>query len=196
MFGRLFKRKTKSSAQYVVARLNARLQPINRGAIFEDPLNKVLTERKAGEVCGGGSALSEVGEIECCDIEIQIAGPTSEAVDLVIKTLETLGAPKGSTLRIEAEDREVEFGVADGLAVYLNGTDLSPETYAEADPDFICNEFVRLLGDEGRLLSMWHGPTETALYVYGRSFQSMKERLGGFLKSYPLCQKCRVVQIA
>jgi hypothetical protein len=196
MFGRLFKRKTKSSAQYMVARLNARLMPINRGAIFEDPLNKELTERKAGEVTGGGSALSQLGEIECCDIEIELSGSTAETISLIIQTLEKLGAPKGSKLRVEAEDREVEFGVTEGLAVYLNGTDLSPETYAESDPDFICSEFVRLLGDEGRLLSMWHGPTETALYVYGRSFQTMNERLDGFLKSYPLCQKCRVVQIA
>jgi hypothetical protein len=32
--------------------------------------------------------------------------------------------------------------------------------------------------------------------MYGKSFATMKDRLAGFLGSYPLCQRARVVQIA
>ena len=57
-------------------------------------------------------------------------------------------------------------------------------------------EFGRLLEGEGRVLSYWQGPTETSLYMYGPSFKTMNERLRPFLETYPLCQRCRVVQIA
>jgi hypothetical protein len=32
--------------------------------------------------------------------------------------------------------------------------------------------------------------------MYGDSFEAMKEALAGFLASYPLCEKARVLQIA
>jgi hypothetical protein len=44
--------------------------------------------------------------------------------------------------------------------------------------------------------SVWDGPTETALYAYGASFKEMSERLAGFAATYPLCERCRIVQIA
>jgi hypothetical protein len=80
--------------------------------------------------------------------------------------------------------------------VYLNGTDLPHEVYAECDANFVLSEFTRLRGSDGKVHSHWQGPAETALYMYGPSFESMKHRLTGFLTSYPLCQRARVVQIA
>lgn len=36
----------------------------------------------------------------------------------------------------------------------------------------------------------------TALYFYGTSFLTMKEKMNPFISSYPLCQKCMIEQIA
>ena len=58
------------------------------------------------------------------------------------------------------------------------------------------SEFNRLCEGEGEVMSHWQGPRETALYLYGGSFANLKARLTPFLDAYPLCQKCRVVQIA
>jgi hypothetical protein len=97
---------------------------------------------------------------------------------------------------LEAQGEELPFGINEGLAVYLNGTDLPDEVYAECDSNFVYSEFNRLLGPAGKVHSHWQGPTETALYMYGPSFEAMKSRLANFLDSYPLCQRARVVQIA
>jgi hypothetical protein len=181
--------------QLFVARLNAKLQPMHRGEIFEDPLDEELRKSSLGSVSGGGTQMAKTGEVECCDIEIEVDAASEESAASIVRILERLGAPKGSKL-ILARNNETLFGSTEGLAVYLNGTDLPEETYKECDSNFVYAEFDRLLGGEGQVYSYWQGSRETAFYMYGNSFVAMNERLQSFLSSYPLCQQCRVVQIA
>ena len=196
MFGNLFRLRSKPVKQFLVARLNARIMPLDRGDLFEDPLDVALKAADLGEISGGGTQQAESGEIEYCDLEIECPSLTDELVSLVVSTLEALGAPKGSILHVESQDRELPFGRLEGLAVYLNGTDLHDDIYRDSDSNFVRDEFERLLGTEGRVLGWWQGPTETALYMYGASFSSMRERLTTFISTYPLCERCRIVQIA
>ena len=196
MLSNLIKSLKKRRLSHLVAQLNAKLQPVHRGEFFGDPLEQALDRSALGTVSGGGTMQEATGEIEYCDIEVEINGPVSAAVSLVIATLEQLGAPKGSKLHVEAESREVPFGKLEGLAVYLNGTDLPDSVYRECDSNFVHSEFNRLLGSSGRVLSFWQGPRETAFYMYGSSYHGMSERLAAFIASYPLCEKCRLVQIA
>jgi hypothetical protein len=196
MLGKLFGKSTATQLTLVIARLNDRAQPLDRGELYEDPLEEVLRKHGAGSVTGGGTQLSEEHEVEFCEIEIEVCDPTTEHIALIKQTLEELGAPKGSRLCCDAQSKEVPLGVNEGLAIYLNGTDLPDEVYAECDANFVYSEFNRLLGDKGKVHSHWQGPTETALYMYGPSFAAMKGCLEGFLGSYPLCQRARVVQIA
>jgi hypothetical protein len=184
---------TKQSGTIVIARLNDRAQPVDRGELYEDPLQELLAEKAWGEVSGGGSQLSEQGEIQFCDIEIFLVEVTPEILGAIATKLESLGAPVGSRLLSEPE---LPFGSNAGLAIYLNGTDLPDSTYRECDSNFVYSEFNRLLIGVGRVHSHWQGPTETALYVYGRSAADMRAALQPFLDSYPLCQRARVVQIA
>lgn len=112
-------------------------------------------------------------------------------------TLESMGIPKGSKLHIHDEQvTHLDFGTQEGMAVYLNGTDLPDETYRDGDSNFVYEELNRLLGDEGAIMSHWQGDAETALHIYGKSFNSMKNVTAAFIESYPLCAKARVVQIA
>lgn len=197
MFGSLFKKKQPPPVgQFLVARLNARLQPVHRGEFFEDPLDAVLKKHSLGEVSGGGTMQTKSGEIEYCDIEIQVSSSSAEAISLVATTLDQLGAPKGSKLTIETSGEEIAFGDSEGLAVYLNGTDLPAETYRDCDSNHVYAEFGRLLVGEGRVLSYWQGPRESAFYMYGRSVDEMKRRLSEFIASYPLCAQSRMEQIA
>jgi len=193
VFTRLFKRSAKPAPrQFIVAQLNARLQPIHRGEFFEDPLDAELKRRQLGEVSGGGTLQAESGEIEYCDIEIQVSPGAGSAEATVVETLEGLGAPKGSKLHLEAEGRDIPFGVDEGLAVYLNGTSLPDEVYKNCDSNVVHSELCRLLNGKGRVLSYWQGPTETAFYMYGPSFSGMRESISEFLVTYPLCRQCRV----
>jgi hypothetical protein len=179
----------------VIARLNARAQPLDRGEVFEDPLGDILQAAGMGQVTGGGTQLGEEGEIEFCDIEITVAEATDAVLGAIRRALEGLGAPKGSRLIWNDGASELEFGAFEGLAVYLNGTDLPDAVYEQSDLNVVYDELNKLVGDEGRVVSHWQGPSETALYLYGRSADIMLARIRPFLDTYPLCQKARIVKI-
>jgi hypothetical protein len=196
MFDRIFGKKPAKQTAMVTVQLNAKLQPMHRGEFFEDPLDERLKAETLGEVSGGGTMLEESGEVQYCDIVISLVEATDEAIGQLAAALESLGAPKGSKLRVESSGVERTIGNAEGIAVYLNGTDLPDSTYESCDSNFVYSELERLLLGKGRVLSYWQGPTETAFYMYGNSFREMNESIAGLLASYPLCEKCRVVQLA
>jgi hypothetical protein len=185
-----------AAGDLVIARLNARAQPLDRGEVFEDPLNDILQAAGLGEVTGGGTLLGEEGEIEFCDIEIMVPEATDAVLAAIREALEGLGAPKGSRLIWRDGANELEFGAFEGLAVYLNGTDLPDAVYEQSDASFVYEEFGRLVGGEGRVVSHWDGPRETALYLYGRSAATMLARIRPCLDTYPLCAEARIVTIA
>jgi len=180
----------------VIVQLNARLQPMDRGEFFEDPLDALLKSAGLGEVSGGGSTLAPSGEIESCDVELSMPDIGEQAIAKLMSALETVGTPKGSKVQFVSTDTHRECGWMEGMAVYLNGTDLPDSTYASCDSNFVYSEFNRLLEGQGRVLSHWQGPAETALYMYGSSFDEMKQRIATFISTYPLCERCRVTQIA
>ncbi len=43
--------------------LNAKLQSIHRGEMFEEPLENVLIQANVGEVLGGGTFMSATGRL-------------------------------------------------------------------------------------------------------------------------------------
>ena len=73
MFG-LFGKSRRKAPEYpevIIARLNARVKPIERGEYFEDPLDRVLQAAGLGEVTGGGTQMAaEPDGIQFVDIEI------------------------------------------------------------------------------------------------------------------------------
>ncbi|MDZ7629370.1 MAG: hypothetical protein U5J99_13300 [Parvularculaceae bacterium] len=198
MFGLKFGAKKKPvEGVIVIVRLNARLQPVQRGEHFEDPLGEVLQDLGVGAVTGGGTQLADDGRgIDFCDIELSLTETSESAVQAIIAALEELGAPKGSKLIVEASGAETAFGAAEGLALFLNGTGLPDEVYAECDVNFVLEEADRLMGDAGKVKGFWEGPMDTALYCYGPSFEGMRAAIEPLLASYPLCAKARVEQIA
>lgn len=179
------------------ARLNARLRPMDRGELYEDPLQEALGEAGCAEVVGGGTQLAEEGEIAYCGLDIDISDP-GRAVPLICATLERLGAPRGSVLSYEADGttHEVPFGSNEGLAIYFNGTDLPAEVYARCDINHVWSEIERLIEGIGGIQSYWEGASETALYLYGTSAAEMRERISGFMGEYPLCAQARYVVVA
>lgn len=177
----------------ITVRLNARLQPEHRHELFEDPLDALLENAGLGQLTGGGTALSDEGEVEYGDIEIALDNPAS--LPAVIELLETLGAPKGSLIQREGV-ADQPFGVTEGLALYLNGTDLPDEVYEQCDSNYVFEQIVERIEGVGEICSWWQGPTETALYLYGVSFDALHERIAELVATYPLCQGARVLRTA
>lgn len=185
--------KQDAQKEIIIITLNARLQPIHRHEL-EDALAQVLGAHNIGEICGGGSLLADNGEVSECDIEISATDTSPQAIEHIISFLERALAPKGSKLRIG--NNVTLFGKHEGLALYLNGTDLPDEVYENSDINVVVDELAKLLGQSGLMHSHFDGETETALYYYGINFNTMRQLMKPFLEKYPLCQQCRIVQIA
>lgn len=186
-------KKTKSAEMIpVVLHLNARLQPVHRGELFEDMLEAVLSKYDIGTILGGGTSQMPSGEISSCDIELSLRSDYTERFRSFLCRIDMI--PKGSYLLIG--DERFEIGNIEGLALYLNGTELSEEVYLNSD----INELIGLLDiameNVGKRMSYWEGNRETALYYYGKSYDEMKEKISLIIQTYPLCEKCRVEQIA
>ena len=181
----------------VVAKLNHLLMPIDRGSRYEDPLQDALSAEALGEVAGGGTMVLESGEVEYVDVQV-VLNDLKRGVPLLIERLEAFGAPKGSKLRIYDGEpaREIAFGKAEGVAVYLDGVSLPDEVYASSDVNVVIEELSKGLAGRGEMHGHWEGPRETALYFYGESADEMKGRMSDFLATYPLCAGARVVTIA
>ncbi len=198
MFGLNFGVKKKpADGDLVVVRLNARLQPVHRGEHFETPLSEVMAELSLGEVTGGGTQLSgDDAGVSFCDIEVRMPDAGETSLETLIAALEELGAPKGSKLLVGGGDAEKPFGTHEGLALFLNGTQLPDEVYATSDINDVISELDLLMGEKGQFRSYWEGALDTALYCYGPSFAGMREAIDPLLAGHPLCQKARVEQIA
>src|SRR5262249_7069161 len=104
------------------------------------------------------------------------------------------GAPKGSTARLD-EHEPVTFGVTEGLAIYLNGTDLPDEVYANSDINDLVAAVRDSVGAQGSMQSYWQGPRETALYLYGPSAARVAALIADVWPRFPLAQRCRVVPL-
>jgi hypothetical protein len=175
--------------------LNARMMPLARGDRFEDPLEQTLGEKfRAVEMTGAGTMMNEKREPSSCDISLFVKGNPEEVLAAVVTALEGLGAPKGSTARVDGGSA-VKFGVTEGIGIYLNGTDLPDEVYRSSDVNELIAALSASLGDAGELFSYWEGPTETALYYYGASAHRMSELVTDVLAAHPLGQLSRVVRL-
>lgn len=190
-------RRKEPEGEIITARLNAKVQPIDRGDYFEDPLCETLKAAGLGDVTGGGTQLcDEPCGIAYCDLEICLREAGAGAIETIIDRLNALGAPKGSRLIIEKTGRQIPFGTMEGVAVYINGTDLPDAVYRDCDVNHVIDEMNRLLGDEGAFRGYWEGEQETALFCYGPSYLAMKAALRPLLDDYPLLEGARVEQIA
>lgn len=176
---------------FVTLNLNMKLLPFMRGS-FEDIINSKLEEEDVGYVEGGGTLLDVNGEVECCDIEIYLNDEKN--YKKLINILSDIRMAKGS--KIISEKETINIGKDEGLAIYLNGTDLDKEVYKNCDINYVLDKLMEKMSGVGTFVSHFEGEKETALYFYGESFKKMKESIIDFVNEYPLCEKCRIVQVA
>ena len=186
--------------RYYTIDIKARLQPLYREELFEEPLEKIFEAKGIGRLDGGGTLQSANGEIESCDISF-IADEKHH--DEVLKILSAMAVmlPKGSMLVWQNNDEnddgyeELPIGSCEGMGIYLNGTELPEEVYRECDVNFVISELIRLMGEEYYYFSFHEGAEETALYFYGTDFGKMTAASAEFISGYPLCSKCRIVKL-
>ncbi len=208
MFSKLFKSKPTRKPIEGYAKLNMRLGPVARGQLFEEPLIRALAESGLGAVTGGGSNVGQAGaeggealEVLWCAIDVQMVDAERSA-QVICDCLNRRGAANGSQLEfyVENERYVADFGVSEGIAVYFDSTGLPPEVYERHKFNDVMGLLNGLVGTEaggrGAVLDCWHGPTESAVYMYGRSAEAMEDAIAPLLAANPLCKRARVEVIA
>lgn len=177
----------------ILARFYEHIEPLDRGDRYEDPLQAVLENTKIGRVTGGGSQLNELGGIEFADVEIELANLGEPALRTVADALERAGAPQGSELIAAAEDRILrQFGTLQCLAIFLDGTSLPDEVYADLDFDAVVSEIGAAAGEDS-FRGFWQGPEETGVFFFGPDAEAMFTRVEPVLRRLPIGQNARVV---
>lgn len=176
----------------VLARVYEHIEPIDRGDRYEDPLQATLEKLGLGRVTGGGSQLDELGGITYADVELELVN-VDEALRIVAEALELAGAPQGSEL-IQGSDNRVlrEFGKLQCLAIYLDGTSLPDEVYANLDFGATVEAIGAAAGDNS-YRGFWQGPEETGLFLFGPDAEAMFTRVEPVLRRLPIGQNARVV---
>lgn len=171
-------------------RLYEHVEPMDRGFRYEDPLQEALESASLGTVTGGGSQLSEVGQIEFAEIEVD-ASDMDRAVTTTVEVLEAAGAPEGSEIR--SDDTVLRaFGNLQCLAIYLDGLSLPDEVYASLDFDDVTTQLGELAGPDS-FRSVYQGNEETGLFFFGPNADDMFARVQPLLHTLPIGQNARVV---
>ena len=179
-----------SETTTVIARLYEHIEPLDRGARYEDPLDEALRDAGVGEVTGGGSQLGELNEIEFADIEIEVSD-LDAALPLIIRELEKAGAPTGSQLLGPVGVLRA-FGERQSVAVYLDGVSLPPEVYANLDFEELVDRLTEAAGADS-YHGFWQGPEETGMFFFGDDAEAMCARLEPVLRAMPIGQNARIV---
>lgn len=200
---KLFKAKSEDNnvppRTYVVITLNDKIMPLDRCEIYEDPLDEFIQQSGIGEVSGGGTMQLASGEIDFCDVEIQLYSNNTIHQEQLIQLqekLEALGAPKGSYISLERDQQKIMIGQKEGLAIYLDGVNLDNEVYENCDSNVVVDEIRKRINDTSEIVRFWESNTETALYFYSDSFEEMKLAIQDFIETYPLCKNARIERIA
>ena len=189
----LFNRKSKleNDMCYVTLHLNMRLMPIDRGALFEDPIDEVLHKYNIGEVTGGGTLSSKERMPISCDIEFSIKRSKISDFISFLKGVNTIA--KGSY--IEYDGKKEEVGTLEGLNLILDGTGLNDDVYKENDVNKVVAEIDNLIKGKGQYHSYYTNEKNTNLYFYGNSFDEMKEVIVHYTKTSALCENSEIEQI-
>ena len=166
---------------YVLLSLNMRLSQEDRMKLYEDYLDDVVQEKGYGYVTGGGTWL-EKGEPSISEVEFYIYSNKLNDFITLMKENETIA--KGSYL--EYNEEKVSIGTLEGLVFSIN---------KKLDNDSInklANEVTEALKENGKYYSHYIGENSTNLYLYGKSFDTMKIKIEEYSKKCTVCQNSTI----
>ena len=180
---------------FVYAKMWEATQPIARGERYEDPLQAALEAGHLGEVSGGGASIDPEYGIQFVGVDINLA--SLDSVDLVKRTLESAGAPRGSTLEFERNGEwiAIPFGATERLTIWLDGITLPDEIYRDFSTDELGDLLMAAMASDptSEIRGSWQGPRETSIYIHGADAESLYQAIQPVLLARPDCQNARVI---
>jgi hypothetical protein len=101
-----------NKSQFVFVRIPEQIQPVERGAKYEDPLDGVLRKEAVGAVSGGGSQLSQPDAdgkrtIEWVGVDVDLSD-FDKGMPILKRELLRIGAPSGTILEYSRDGQKHE----------------------------------------------------------------------------------------
>jgi hypothetical protein len=177
---------------FLIARLPARICPLDRGDIYEDPLAHELADTGLAEVTGGGTMMDADGDIRFVDLELRITGALAPALDVIVAGLDRIGAPKGTQIIDDDGQTLRTCGTRALVGVALDGISLAPEIYDSATADDVIEEMLDALGPGHAYAGHHRMATHTVVYFQGKDRDAMETAIIGRMPRVPLCQNAEV----
>lgn len=164
--------------------LPVRLGNGDASTVFAEPLAAQLAAAGLGGVAECRARLKTCGEPEGVDLFLALTDVSNDALQTVVRMLEHLGAPKGSSLRPVDGGPAVTFGRAVGIGIYVDSRAAAGNEKLQR----VTSACVDALGETAILQGTARVEDRIALYFYGRDYKSMKTALARRLKSIPELQ--------
>ena len=100
-----------TEVQFVFVRIPERIEPLDRVAKYEDPLNAVLKKEGVGEVTGGGSLLSAPDSkgwrsIQWVGVDVDLSDFTN-GIPILKRELRRIGAPPSTILEYTRNGKDI-----------------------------------------------------------------------------------------
>ena len=97
---------------FVYIKLPVAIGPLDRGELFEDPIQETLEAASLGNITGGGSQLSDADaqgkrSIDFCGTDVDLYD-VERGLALLRRELLRIEAPPGTLLRYELDGQEYE----------------------------------------------------------------------------------------
>ncbi|MCU1529929.1 MAG: hypothetical protein JWP75_3692 [Frondihabitans sp.] len=200
-FRRRGDRKAKSfDGALVEVHLNARLQPMHRGRLFEDPVIEALRAQGMRAVVYDAGTLMTHDRIESCDVAFAVPRERAdEGLEIIRQALVRLGAPRGSTITMYGDELD-PVGTTQGVVLRLGTIDTVDFTDDENVEhnwalDALIGRMNAALGDEGSVWS-WRVQDGSDVFVYGPSRLRLRELLAPQLAVDPLLRDAEIIDFA
>ena len=162
---------------------------MDRGERYEDPLDAFLKANGLGEVSGGGTQLLETGEIEYCEVELQLTSVAPEVLDAVAQQLQSAGAPKGSVLvALQTAPSFPSAGRKDWPSI-------STARICPTRPTATATSTSSLASSTGcwraraPCTAIGRAQPKPRSTCMATSYEAMQTALADFIASYPLCAR-------
>lgn len=181
---------------YVIARLPARICPLDRGDIYEDPLAARLSGTGLAEVTGGGTMLSPEGDIRYVDLEIRVTGALDPALDAITQGLDRIGAPNGTEILDGDGNTLRTCGTRALVGLALDGINLAPEVYRSCTADDVIEAMLDALGPGHAYAGHHRMATHTIVYFQGQDRRAMESAIAARMPRVPLCQNAELRGVA
>ena len=183
MFFRDLKPKKDVSLEVTLVRVHLPVRLGHRDAenAFATPLARQLAAAGLGVVTGCSAFESAPADVFGVDLHLGLRNASKENLMTVVRMLEHLAAPCGSSIRLADGGEPIVFGVSEGLELSI-ASEVTPNAEARRT---VAKTFSTALKNDGVFRGWVQRGAETVFFFYGEDFAKMRARLDEVLTSHP-----------